>query len=200
MKRQGSTYFVIGIALIALLLTFVLSVASPWKSMAQISVQPTNTFTATPSTPTVTNTPVPPTATNTPVPPTATNTPVPPTATPTSEAELVIAGWRPGRRGYRFRWPYVYVWYEALIENRSAQDVYNVTATITDVPDTVAVLDSTVTVGDLAADSSAWSLDRVYLRLKVRNRSALSEGARWQIEYDDAAGVHHVIKEVHGSR
>jgi hypothetical protein len=83
MNRKESIYFVIGIAFTALLFTFVLNGASPWMSMAQISIRPTWTFTVTPALPTATNTPIPPTATNTPVGPTSTPTPLPPTSTPT---------------------------------------------------------------------------------------------------------------------
>jgi hypothetical protein len=83
MNRKESIYFVIGIALTALLFTFVLNGASPWMSMAQISVFPTPTWTSTPALPTATNTPLPPTLTPTPLPPTSTPTPLPPTSTPT---------------------------------------------------------------------------------------------------------------------
>jgi cytoskeletal protein RodZ len=90
MNRNKSIFFVIGIAVTALLLAFVLNEGTIWMSMAQISPMPTPTFTPTPVPPTSTptNTPVPPTSTptNTPVPPTSTptNTPVPPTSTPTN--------------------------------------------------------------------------------------------------------------------
>jgi hypothetical protein len=82
MNRKESTYFVIGIAVTALLLTLVLNERTTWMSMAQISVVPTATHTKTPAAPTATFTPMPPTATFTPVPPTPTNTPEPPTPTP----------------------------------------------------------------------------------------------------------------------
>jgi hypothetical protein len=78
-------------------LAFLLPGGSNRSAWAQISVNPTPTFTATPTAapPTATDTPVPPTPTNTPVPPTPTNTPVPPTptptATPTNESPNVTA-------------------------------------------------------------------------------------------------------------
>lgn len=204
MNVKESTYFVIGIALVAVLLTVVLNVSSPWTSMAQISVQPTHTFTPTAAPPTATHTPVPPTATNTPLPPTATNTPVlptatstpvPPTPTPTDPADLAITGLRLAAQRFRFRWPYRSTWYEVRIENHSTQDVYHVTATITNQPHNVTVLDGTVTVGDLAAGSSGWSQDTLHLRRKLRERPDPSEGWAWVIEYDDAVGVHHVIEK-----
>jgi hypothetical protein len=85
MNRKESLYFVIGIAVTALLLTLVLNERGIWMSMAQTSTIPTATHTKTPAAPTPTYTPVPPTPTYTPVPPTPTNTPVAPTPTYTPE-------------------------------------------------------------------------------------------------------------------
>jgi hypothetical protein len=97
MNRRESIYFVVGIAITALILTLVMNQSFVWKSMAQASTRPTSTFTPTPGVtatftpvpPTATFTPVPPTATFTPVPPTATFTPVPPTPTPRSSSGSV---------------------------------------------------------------------------------------------------------------
>ena len=84
MKLKELLYLVAGILLTASLIPTFMS-AAELDATAQISVQPTATFTPTPdpNVPTPTNTPVPPTPTNTPVPPTPTNTPVPPTPTDT---------------------------------------------------------------------------------------------------------------------
>jgi hypothetical protein len=78
MKRQESVFFIIGIVFTAAVLVS-MAIVGTGGVQAQISVNPTSTFTLVP--PTSTFTPVPPTSTFTPVPPTSTFTPVPPTPT-----------------------------------------------------------------------------------------------------------------------
>ena len=83
MNRRETVFFLIGIALTALVLTIVLGQSTGTASAFQVSPQPSSTPTFTPVPPTPTFTPVAPTPTFTPVPPTPTFTPLPPTPTPT---------------------------------------------------------------------------------------------------------------------
>jgi hypothetical protein len=87
-KRLPTSLLLGGVFMLSLFiaLAFPLPGGNNRSAWAQISVNPTPTYTATPTAapPTATDTPVPPTPTNTPVPPTPTDTPVPPTPTPTA--------------------------------------------------------------------------------------------------------------------
>ena len=87
-------------------------------------------------------------------------------------------------------------WQHVRIENRGTEDVYNVTATIMAQPANVTIVDGGVTIGDVPAGGSAWSSDNYTLRLDMMNPSGPDEQIYWRIEYDDAAGVHHVIENV----
>ena len=82
------------------------------------------------------------------------------------------------------------------IENRGDGDAFNVTATITDWPANTEVPDPDVAVGDIPAGSSAWSGDTFTVHVDMANPVDPCEGVIWRIEYDDAAGVHHVIEGV----
>jgi hypothetical protein len=114
--------------------------------------------------------------------------------------DLKIVGWRFGPQRFQFRWPFLYAWLELKVENRSKQDVHNVSVALTDYPGKVRVLDGTVTVGDLPAGSSGWSEDTIRLRLRFRDLRNPKNAWAWVIECDDAAGVHHVIEDTYSFR
>ena len=87
-------------------------------------------------------------------------------------------------------------WQHVRFENRGQETVYNLVAGLMGVPASVTVLDGTVTVGELAAGGSAWSEDAFTLRMDTKQSQDPCEGVVWRIEYDDAAGTHHVIEGV----
>jgi len=125
---------------------------------------------------------------------TATVTVLPPVA----ELWAVQYRWGDPYPGYSYvDWPIFEGWMNVRIENRSSLDVYNVVATITDWPIHTTVPDPDVTVGDIPAGSSAWSGDTFTVRVDMMLPGVdPCEGVFWRIEYDDAAGSHHVIEDV----
>ena len=105
--------------------------------------------------------------------------------------------WGEPAPGYSFaNWPIFEGWTNVLIENRGCGDVFNVTASITSAPSNTTTLDPDVTVGDIPAGSWAWSIDTFTTQVDMANPVDPCEGIEWRIEYDDAAGVHHVIENV----
>ncbi|MBW2647039.1 MAG: DUF11 domain-containing protein [Deltaproteobacteria bacterium] len=80
--------------------------------------------------------------------------------------------------------------------NSGAGNAYNVTATITYAPVNVTIVDGNVTLGDIPAGSGAWSLDFFELEVDMTNPQNPNEGIEWRVEYDDTAGVHHVVENV----
>ncbi|KAF5433260.1 PKD repeat-containing protein, partial [Candidatus Methanophagaceae archaeon] len=88
-----------------------------------------------------------------------------------------------GRQGVRF-------------VNTGEGDAYTVTATVTCVPINVVASDDTVTLGDIPAGGSAWSSDTFEVRVDMTNPQDPNKGIVWRVEYDDAAGVHHVVDDV----
>lgn len=115
----------------------------------------------------------------------------------TSEAELWAVEYRWGDPppGYSFAGPVFESWMDLRIENRGDGDAYNVTASITDAPINTEVPDPDVTVGDILAGGSAWSTDTFTTRVDMTIPGVdPCEGIVWRIEYDDAAGIHHVIE------
>ena len=78
----------------------------------------------------------------------------------------------------------------------SGPDAFNVVATISYAPANVVIVDGVVTVGDISAGSSAWSSDFFELETDMTNPLGPDEWILWRVEYDDAAGVHHVIENV----
>ena len=86
--------------------------------------------------------------------------------------------------------------YEVHFVNTGEGDAYNVVATVTCVPVNVVATDSSITLGDIPAGSSAWSSDTFELRFNMRNPQDEDKGIVWRVEYDDAAGNHHVIENV----
>jgi hypothetical protein len=89
-------------------------------------------------------------------------------------------------------WPILESWMNVKIENTGKLDAYNVTASIIWAPVNTTIVDGDVTVGDIPACSSAWSIDTFTTRVDMSSPIDPSEGIFWLIEYDDAAGVHHV--------
>jgi hypothetical protein len=115
------------------------------------------------------------------------------------EADLWAVEYRYGEPfpGYSLAdWPILESWLNVRIENRGTGDAYNVTATVTGWPDNVHVPDPDVTVGDIPAGSAAWSVDTFTIRVNLSRLGDPCEGIVWRVEYDDAAGVHHVIEDV----
>ena len=87
-------------------------------------------------------------------------------------------------------------WQQVRVENRGKVAAYNLVAEVMDAPSFVTVLDGTVTVGDIPVGGSAWSEDTFSIRVDSGQKQDPCEGVVWRIEYDDAAGVHHVIEHV----
>jgi hypothetical protein len=87
-------------------------------------------------------------------------------------------------------------WNEVYFVNNGAGDIFNVTATISCVPINVTVIDGTVTLGDIPAGSGVWSSDDFALSLDMTNPQDPNKGMCWTVEFDDAAGHHHVVENV----
>ena len=87
-------------------------------------------------------------------------------------------------------------WNDVHFVNNGTGDAYNVIATITCAPVNVNIIDGNVTLGDIPAGGSAWSKDFFLLEVDMTNPQGPDKGICWRVEYDDAAGVHHVIKNV----
>jgi len=87
-------------------------------------------------------------------------------------------------------------WNDVHFVNNGTGDAYNVIATITCAPVNVNIIDGNVTLGDIPAGGSAWSKDFFELEVDMTNPQGPDKGICWRVEYDDAAGVHHVIKNV----
>jgi len=87
-------------------------------------------------------------------------------------------------------------WTDVHFVNSGSGDAYNVTATITCAPVNVNIVDGDVTLGDIPAGSGAWSQDFFMLEVDMTNPQDPNKGICWRVEYDDAAGVHHVIEDV----
>ena len=87
-------------------------------------------------------------------------------------------------------------WNDVHFVNNGTGDAYNVIATITCAPVNVNIIDGNVTLGDIPAGGSAWSKDFFLLEVDMTNPQGPDKGICWRVEYDDAAGVHHVIENV----
>jgi hypothetical protein len=75
--------------------------------------------------------------------------------------------------------------------NRSSVDVKNVKATVFRAPPNVIIEDGEVTLGDIPAGGSAWSMDPFTVRVDMTNPQDPSQGIVWEVEYDDCCGNHH---------
>ena len=92
------------------------------------------------------------------------------------------------------RWPIFEAWLNVRIENRGNGDAFNVTATVTGALANTTVPDPDVSVGDIPSFDSVWSGDTFTTHVDMANPvDPCQGGLTWRIEYDDAAGVHHVI-------
>ncbi len=87
-------------------------------------------------------------------------------------------------------------WNDVWFTNKGTGDAKNVMATITCKPVNVVVKDGVVAFGDIPAGGSAWSKDFFELVTDMGNPQDPKLGILWQVEYDDAAGVHHVVPNV----
>ncbi|HDN65290.1 MAG TPA: hypothetical protein ENF23_03190 [Methanosarcinales archaeon] len=85
---------------------------------------------------------------------------------------------------------------EVRFINSGTGDAYDVTATVTCVPANVVATDPDVTLGDIPAGGSSWSSDTFELRVDMTNLQDPNKGICWRVEYDDDAGMHHVIENV----
>jgi hypothetical protein len=107
--------------------------------------------------------------------------------------------WGPPAPGYSFAdWPTFEGWMDVRIENRGGfgGDAFNVTAEVMSWPANTTVPDPHVTVGNIPVGGSAWSSDTFTTRVDMANPVDPCEQIFWRIEYDDAAGVHHVVENV----
>ena len=87
-------------------------------------------------------------------------------------------------------------WTDVHFVNSGPDDAFNVAATISYAPVNVNIVDGSVTMGDIPAGSSAWSSDFFNLEVDMTNPQDPNEGIKWTVEYDDAAGIHHVVEGV----
>jgi uncharacterized repeat protein (TIGR01451 family) len=87
-------------------------------------------------------------------------------------------------------------WNDVHFVNTGTGDAYSVTATITCTPVNVIVVDGDVKLGDIPAGGSAWGKDFFVLEVDMTNPQDPNKGICWDVEYDDAANVHHVIEDV----
>jgi len=105
--------------------------------------------------------------------------------------------WGEPAPGYSFAdWPIFEGWMDVRIENRGPGDAFNVTAEVMSWPANTTVPDPNITVGDIYAGGSAWSGDTFTTRVDMAHPVGMCEEVFWRIEYDDAAGVHHVVENV----
>ena len=89
-------------------------------------------------------------------------------------------------------------WNDVHFVNSGPGDALGVTATISYAPANVVIVDGDVTLGDIPAGSGAWSQDFFELEVDMTYvpLPPPDEGIKWTVEYDDAAGTHHVIVDV----
>jgi hypothetical protein len=85
---------------------------------------------------------------------------------------------------------------EVRIENVGPGDAFNVTATISRHPANVTIDDGDVVSGDIPASASAWSSGDTFTAVVNILAPGSDEGLLWNIEYDDACGNHHIIRDV----
>ena len=106
--------------------------------------------------------------------------------------------WGDPAPGYSYNnMPIFESWMEAHFVNSGIGDAYNVTATISYAPVNVTIVDGNVALGDIPAGGSAWSTgDTFTLEVDMSNPQNPNEGIKWRVEYDDTAGVHHVVENV----
>jgi len=105
--------------------------------------------------------------------------------------------WGEPAPGYGFEdWPIFESWMNVRIENVGEGDAFNVTATLSSWSANVEIVDGESTGGDISAGTSAWSFDTFRLRTDMTIPVDPDEGVFWNIEYDDSAGVHHLIGDV----
>lgn len=99
---------------------------------------------------------------------------------------------------YSFEWPWFKGRMNVRIENRGGVggDAFNVTAEVMSWPPNTHVEDGSVTVGNIPAGGSAWSTDTFETWVDMSNPGDPCDEVFWRIEYDDAAGVHHVVENV----
>jgi hypothetical protein len=85
-------------------------------------------------------------------------------------------------------------WMEVRIENRGNGDAFNVTASLSMVPDYVTIVDGDVAFGDVPAGGTTWSVDDYHL--SVHCEGPTDDTVWWDIEWDDAQGHHHIMQNV----
>lgn len=120
-------------------------------------------------------------------------------APPTTQTDLWAVEYRWGdpAPGYSFAdWPIFEGWMNVRIENRGAGDAFNVTGEVMSWPDNTEMPDPSVTVGDIPAGGSAWSVDTFTTRVDMDNPGDPCDGIFWRIEYEDAGGGNNVIDNV----
>lgn len=105
--------------------------------------------------------------------------------------------WGAPAPGYSFaNWPIFEGWMDVRIENRGTVDALNVTGTMSSCPLNTSIIDGEVMVGDIPSGGSAWSSDTFTTHVDMANPVDPCDECFWTIEYDDAAGVHHVVENV----
>jgi parallel beta-helix repeat protein len=89
-------------------------------------------------------------------------------------------------------------WNDVHFLNSGPGDAFSVSATISYAPANVVIVDGDVTLGDIPAGGGAWSQDFFELGVNMTYvpLPPPDEGIKWTVEYDDAAGNHHVIVDV----
>ncbi len=105
--------------------------------------------------------------------------------------------WGDPAPGYSFaNWPIFESWMNVRIENLGTGEAFNVTGSMSSCPSNTTIVEPDVTVGNIPAGGSAWSVDTFTTEVDMANQVAPCEECFWRIDYDDAAGVHHVVENV----
>ncbi|HIE31860.1 MAG TPA: DUF11 domain-containing protein, partial [Methanosarcinales archaeon] len=87
-------------------------------------------------------------------------------------------------------------WMDVRFMNDGPGDAFNVVATISGAPANVVIVDGVVTLGDIPAGGRVWSTDSFTMQVDMSNPQDPDESITWRVEYDDSAGVHHIVENV----
>ena len=87
-------------------------------------------------------------------------------------------------------------WMDVHFVNGGPGGANSVTASIVYAPANVTVIDGAVTLGNIPSGGGAWSVDFFALKTDMTHPSDPNDMIIWQVEYDDAGGIHHTVRYV----
>jgi hypothetical protein len=126
----------------------------------------------------------------------------------TQVAEIITAGCCADLQAYEYAWcsPGSFRFEDSgntfIAENRvrfrnvGTEDAYNVTATISEVPTNVTVIDDTVSLGDIPVGGDAWSSDCFELSIDMTNPQDPQSMMYWDVRYIDSDQRQCIIRRV----